>query len=78
MLTQEIVELGPIHPHHLVEARRRLLSRGELVSEKPKPMFKRRWFIQNNSIRYWYCSIATFNDDDNDLLIWLIKALIIN
>eukprot|EP00347_Sterkiella_histriomuscorum_P002355 403368474 len=36
------VELHAIQPHQLTEARRRLLTRGELVSEKPKPMFKRR------------------------------------
>jgi hypothetical protein len=38
----EIPEIGPIHPYHLMEARRRLLEKGELVREKPKPMFPRR------------------------------------
>ncbi|CDW82021.1 taf11-like protein ensp00000332601-like [Stylonychia lemnae] len=37
-----VVELGPIMPHHLTEARRRLIARGELIPEKPKAMFKRR------------------------------------
>lgn len=40
--TSQTVDIGPIEPHHLQEARRRLLERGELVSEKPKSMFKRR------------------------------------
>ncbi len=37
----EAMELGPIEPHQLQEARRRLLQRGELIPEKPKPMFRR-------------------------------------
>ena len=38
-------EIGAIHPIHLAEARKRLLESGELVNEKPKPMFLRkpRW-----------------------------------
>jgi hypothetical protein len=40
-----VKSLGPILPNQLAEARRRLLERGELVNEKPKPMFLRkpRW-----------------------------------
>ena len=38
----KIPEIGAIHPYHLMEARRRLLQRGELVRDKPKPMFPRR------------------------------------
>jgi hypothetical protein len=38
-------EIGAILPIHLAEARNRLLESGELVNEKPKPMFLRkpRW-----------------------------------
>jgi len=39
---QEAVDLGPICPHHLQEARRRLMLKGELIAEKPKPMFKKK------------------------------------
>ena len=35
-------ELGPILPAHLVEARRRLLEKGELIAPQPQPMFLRR------------------------------------
>ena len=35
-------DIGPIEPAHLIEARRRLLERGELMTEKPKSMFLRR------------------------------------
>ena len=36
------VDVGPIKPHHLQEARRRMLEGGELVPEKPKSMFLRK------------------------------------
>jgi hypothetical protein len=39
---QPDLDIGPIQPAHLAEARRRLLSRGELIPSKPKPMFLRR------------------------------------
>ena len=38
----DAAELGPVCPHHLQEARRRLALKGELVPERPKPMFKRK------------------------------------
>ncbi len=38
----KIPELGAIYPYQLMEARRRLLEKGELVADKPKPMFPRR------------------------------------
>lgn len=42
---EESVSLGPIMPQHLAEARRRLISRGEMITPKPKPMFLRKtWF----------------------------------
>mmetsp|Transcript_44933 Transcript_44933/g.43509 ORF Transcript_44933/g.43509 Transcript_44933/m.43509 type:complete len:173 (-) Transcript_44933:39-557(-) len=34
--------VGPILPHQLMEARRRLLESGELISEQPKPLFIRK------------------------------------
>lgn len=33
-------ELGPIEPHHMTEARARLLAKGELTPPKPRAMFK--------------------------------------
>jgi len=35
------VELGPISPRHLEEARRRLMDEGRLIAEKPKGMFRK-------------------------------------
>ena len=36
-----VPEIGLIKPAHLMEARRKLLDRGELMTEQPKPMFLR-------------------------------------
>ena len=41
-----IIETGPITPENLTEARRRIIQSGEFISEKPKPMFIRKWLIQ--------------------------------
>ncbi len=36
------VQIGPIEPRHLAEARKRLIAKAVLVPEKPKPLFLRR------------------------------------